>query len=87
MPNQRPVRLLFSYVLRFQQTAEAIKEGFTSIGGKAEIKGVLEPLFKIGMTAELFSREVFYRTPRVFIARWAAGLYPTEQITPFISYC
>ncbi len=87
LPKERPIRLFYSSVLRCQQTAEAIKEGFNGIGGTAELKGALEPLFKIGITAEIFSREVFNRTPRVFIARWVAGLYPIEHISPFVSYC
>lgn len=87
LPKARPIRLYHSVVPRCRETAEAIKEGFEISSGKAEMKGVLEPLFKIGENAEKFSEEVLNRTPRVFIARWVAGLYPPNIMKPFTSYC
>lgn len=87
LPINRPIRLYHSVVPRCRETAEAIKVGFEKISGKVELKGKLEPLYKVGVKGAAFSNEMFKLTPKGFITRWIAGLYPPSDVIPFTSYC
>ncbi len=85
--KQRPIRLFHSIVARCKETALAIKDGFESVSGKVEIKGILDPLFKIAKKSEVLSNILFKLQPKAFIPRWVAGLYPSTLVTPFTDYC
>ncbi|MHA2392136.1 MAG: hypothetical protein ACXAEX_09195 [Promethearchaeota archaeon] len=86
LPKSRPIRLFHSIIWRCQETAENIHTGFTSIGGKSEIKGNLAPLYEIGIDNRSFLDQLKYRHFSEILLRWAAGFYLPEEWTPFIQY-
>ena len=87
LPKNRPIRLFHSIIWRCEETAENIHEGFQSIGGKSELKGVLEPLFDIGIQNRDFREHLNYNHFREILFRWSAGFYLPEDWTPFTTYC
>ena len=87
LPQNRPIRIFHSVIWRCEETAENIHEGFKNIGGKSELKGVLNVLSSIGIN-EVHFMEQFKHLPFVKIFyRWAAGFYDPKEWTPFIEYC
>jgi broad specificity phosphatase PhoE len=87
LPKNRPIRLFHSIIWRCEETAENIHNGFQSVGGKSELKGVLEPLFDIGIQNRDFRDHLNYNHFREILFRWSAGFYQPEDWTPFTTYC
>lgn len=86
LPIDRSIRLFHSVVMRCQETADNILEGFTKKSGIGKIKGALQPLFFAG-TAPNFFIDMFRNvSPLRFINQWAAGHYSPECITQFQKY-
>jgi len=87
LPKNRTIRLFHSIIWRCEETAENIHNGFQNSGGKSEIKGVLTPLFEIGIQNRSFTEQFKLGHFRKTIYRWAAGFYLPEDWTPFTTYC
>lgn len=82
LPKNRHIRIFHSISPRCKETADDILKGFESISGEGEIKGSIEPLYKIGGDFEFFKKKIFMTPPPKFINRWAAGHYPPGLLTP-----
>jgi len=87
LPKNRPIRLFHSIIWRCEETAENIHNGFQAIGGISELKGVLEPLFDIGIKDRAFTEKFKNAHFRKVLYRWSAGFYLSEDWTPFTTYC
>ncbi|MHA2035807.1 MAG: hypothetical protein ACW98X_05200 [Promethearchaeota archaeon] len=87
IPKNRSIKLFHSIIWRCEETAENIHNGFQSIGGRSEFKGVLEPLFDIGIQKKNFNEQFKGDHFRKVLFRWSAGFYLPEDWTPFTEYC
>jgi broad specificity phosphatase PhoE len=88
LPNNRSIKLYHSIIWRCEETAEAIHEGFKSIGGTSELKGKLDPLSTIGITDKDFFLNVFNNVSALDVLyRWAVGFYNPNVWRSFIEYC
>ncbi len=87
LPKNRSIRLFHSIIWRCEETAENIHNGFQNIGGNSELKGVLEPLFDIGIQNRAFREHLNYDHFSKILFRWSAGFYLPEDWTPFTTYC
>jgi hypothetical protein len=87
LPKNRKIRLFHSIIWRCEETAENIHKGFQNIGGKSELKGVLNPLFDIGIQNRSFPDQFKNYHFSEILYRWAAGFYLPEDWTPFTTYC
>ncbi|MHA1914724.1 MAG: hypothetical protein ACW986_07280 [Promethearchaeota archaeon] len=87
LPTNREIRLFHSVIWRCEETAENIQKGFESIGGKTELKGILAPLYQIGIDDVTFLRLFKNYHFRDLLFRWVAGFYLPEEWAPFIPYC
>lgn len=86
LPIDRPIRLFHSIIWRCEETAQNIHDGFRSIGGKSELIGNSEPLYKIGIDDDSFYRYISNYHFKEILLRWAAGFFLPEEWTPFIQY-
>lgn len=87
LPENRPIRLFHSIIWRCEETAENIHAGFQNIGGSSEIKGVLGPLFDIGLQEKTLTEKFKNDHFRKVLFRWSAGFYSEKDWTPFTIYC
>jgi len=87
LPKNRSIRLFHSIIWRCEETAKNIHNGFQNIGGSSELKGVLTPLFDIGIQNRTFTDQFKLGHFRQTIYRWAAGFYLPKDWTPFTTYC
>ncbi|MBY8986698.1 MAG: histidine phosphatase family protein [Candidatus Lokiarchaeota archaeon] len=87
IPKNRTIRIFHSIIWRCEETAENIHNGFQSIGGISELKGVLEPLYHIGIQNRAFRDQLNYHHFREVLFRWSAGFYLPNDWTPFTEYC
>jgi phosphohistidine phosphatase SixA len=91
LPKNRAIRLFHSIIWRCEETAENIHNGFKRIGGKSEIIGELDLLYKMGFDDDEQTRKKFYNhimkySFRKAMLRWVTGFYLPEEWTPFIRY-
>ncbi|MFX1349480.1 MAG: hypothetical protein ACFE92_12500 [Promethearchaeota archaeon] len=86
LPKNKPIRIFHSIIWRCEETAEDIHNGFKSIGGKSELKGVFSPLYDIGIDDRSFLAQFKNYHFKDILFRWAAGFYLPEEWTPFIQY-
>lgn len=86
LPKNRPIRLFHSIIWRCEETAQNIHNGFKSIGGRSEIKGVFPPLYDIGIDNRSFLEQFKNFHFKEILFRWTAGFYLPEEWTPFIQY-
>ncbi|MFX1279392.1 MAG: histidine phosphatase family protein [Promethearchaeota archaeon] len=86
LPLDRTIRLFYSPVQRCKETAIDIFEGFKYVSGQTSINGPINELYDFGIEANFFFEEI-NKYPTQFLYRWAAGLYPSEKVTPFKDYC
>ncbi len=87
LPTNRPIRLFHSIIWRCEETAENIHIGFQNIGGSSELKGVLKPLFEIGLQEKTLTERFKNDHFRKVLFRWSAGFYSEKDWTPFTTYC
>lgn len=86
LPLDRNIRLFTSHAPRCQETAEDIFQGFTKNGGKAEIKGNLEPLYKIGIDRQFFLTQIADNDLVKYVQNWARDAFPSDKALPLSSY-
>jgi len=86
LPINKPIRIFHSVIWRCEETAENIHEGFKSIGGPSEIKGVVPLLYNIGIDDRSFFKQIENSPFKHILFRWASGFYLPEEWTPFIEY-
>ncbi len=86
LPKNRIIRLFHSKADRCMETAIKIINGFKEIGGEAELKGPLLPLYRIGISFDSFSEQNKKYPILEIFHRWSAGLYSPELWTPLIPY-
>ena len=87
LPKDRSIRISHSIIWRCEETAVNIHNGFKNIGGNSELNGILTPLFDIGTKSRSFTDKIKNNHFRDVLFRWAAGFYPSEDWTPFTTYC
>ena len=86
LPKDKSIRLFHSKADRCIDTAEEIFKGFKEIGGEAVLKGNLLPLYRIGISMEVFMEENKKYDILEIFNRWSAGLYSPEFWSPLIAY-
>lgn len=86
LPINRPIRFFTSHAPRCQETAEDIIEGFKGIGGKAELKGNLEPLYNIGVDRTFFITQIENRDLVKYIQNWVMDAFPPDKVQPLSTY-
>ncbi|NVM37379.1 MAG: histidine phosphatase family protein [Candidatus Lokiarchaeota archaeon] len=86
LPIDKSIRLFHSKADRCRDTAEEIFNGFKQIGGEAVLKGILLPLYRIGISMDFFMEENKKYDILEIFNRWSAGLYSPELWSPLISY-
>ena len=87
LSKNRTIRLFHSIIWRCEETAENIHKGFQNIGGNSELKGVLKPLFDIGLQDRSYTTQFKNAHFREVLFRWSAGFYLPKEWTPFTTYC
>lgn len=87
LPKSKPIRLFYSPIERCKETAEDILLGFKNISGYGILKEPLDVLYDIGIEADYFFNEATKYPYAQFLYRWVANLYPSENITPFDTFC
>ena len=85
--KNRSIKIFHSIIWRCEETAENIHNAFINTGGNSELKGVLEPLFDIGIQKRSFTDKFKNNHFRDVLFRWVAGFYNSEDWTPFTNYC
>ncbi len=88
LPSSRSIKIFNSIIWRCEETAQNIHEGFNSIGGTSELKGVLTTLADVGITDREFFLNEFNNFPVLdTFYRWVVGYYDPIYWKPFIEYC
>lgn len=83
---ERSIRIFTSFAPRCQETAKDIIEGFKTNGGKAELKGNLEPLYKLGVDRKFFLTQIKNNELVKYIQNWANGAFPSDKAQSLSSY-
>jgi hypothetical protein len=83
----RSIRLFYSPSQRCKETAIDISEGFKYVSGNGTVNGPINELYELGVTRDFFFEEIVKYPKTQFLYRWAAGLYPSQKITPFKDFC
>ena len=86
LPLNRNIRLFTSHAPRCHETAEDIFQGFSENGGKAEMKGDLEPLYKIGVDRNFFLTQLADYDLVKYVQNWAMEAFPHDKALPLSSY-
>lgn len=87
LPKDRSIRIFHSIIWRCEETALNIHDGFQSVGGESELKGVFAPLYDIGIDNRSFLEQFKNHHFSELLYRWVAGFYLPEEWAPFIPYC
>ena len=86
LPVERPIRIFTSHAPRCQETAEDIIEGFKIIGGKAELKGTLDPLYNIGLDRNFFIKQIEDGDLIKYVQNWITDAFPHDKAQSLSSY-
>jgi hypothetical protein len=86
LPIGRPIRIYASHAPRCQETANDIIEGFKTNGGKAEFKGNLEPLYKLGVDRNFFLKQIEDGDLIKYVQNWIADAFPHDKAQLLSSY-
>ena len=87
LPINRPIRLFHSYIMRCQETAENIQNGFKSVGGDSQLVGKFIPLYHLGINNRAILANLKNFNFKGLIYRWAVGFYSSKDWEPLASYC
>ena len=87
LPVDREIRLFHSIIMRCEETAENILSGFENIGGKGKIIGAFSPLYDIRASSDFLPNLLKKYNIYQFFFRWAADLFPPDQIISMQKYC
>lgn len=86
LPIDRYIRLFTSQAPRCQETAVDIIEGFKTNGGKAEFKGILDPLFKLGVDRNFFFKQIENGDLTKYVQNWIIDAFPRDKAQSLSSY-
>lgn len=86
LPNDRSIRIFTSHAPRCQETANDIIEGFKTIGGKAELKGNLEPLYKLGVDRNFFLKQIEDGDLINYVKNWIIDAFPRDKAQLLYTY-
>ncbi len=86
LPNDRPIRIFTSHAPRCQETASDIIEGFKKNGGIAELKGDLEPLYKLGVDRNFFLNQIEDGDLIKYVQNWIKDAFPHDKAQLLLSY-
>ncbi|MFX0022343.1 MAG: histidine phosphatase family protein [Candidatus Hermodarchaeota archaeon] len=86
LPIDRPIRIFTSHAPRCHETANEIIEGIKKSGGNVELKGNLEPLYKLGVERNFLLKQIEDGDLIKYVQNWIKNAFPHDKAQLLSTY-